>query len=99
MESQKMKNSRFSANLKSHLTSLAVASVAACIFAGCGKQEIQTYRVAKEDNQSPTLPAGHKHAGAAAGERPSPPHVHSNVPEGWQELQADGMRVASYQIT
>ena len=90
-----MNNKRFSASLK--LSSLpAATALTAFILAGCGKSEIQTYRVAKEDNQPAAAPAAHGHAGA---ERPSPSHVHSDVPEGWQQRPAEGMRVASYQIT
>ena len=95
-----MNDNRFSANQKSHLPGVAIACLAVFIFAGCGKSEIQTYRVAKDDNQPPAVPAGHNQAATtSSAERPSPPHVHSDVPEGWQQVQAEGMRVASYQIT
>jgi hypothetical protein len=80
------------------VSAATVLTLSASLFCGCGNSEIQTYRVAKEDTQPPAIDAAHGQAGAGA-ERPALPHVHSDVPEGWQEVQAEGMRVAAYQIT
>lgn len=75
---------------KSILTFIATA----CLAAGCGKSEIKTYRVAKEER--PPLPApANAHATGGA---PSLPHVHGDTPAGWQELPPERMRVASFQI-
>jgi hypothetical protein len=87
-----MKNNRFSSIRKFHLSTAAV--ILASLLAGCGKSEIQTYRVAKEDSQSTPVPP-HEHLAA---DRPAVPHVHSTVPEGWNEVQREGIRAASYQV-
>src|SRR5687767_2447778 len=76
---------------------LATASILlASLSAGCGKSEIQTYRVAKDTEPPPNIAA---HGHGAESQRPEPPHVHSDVPAGWQQIQPEGMRVAAYQIT
>lgn len=78
------------------LSAPTAAAALAFLLIGCGNSEIQTYRVAKEDNQTPSVPTTHAHEGA---QRPALPHVHSEVPAGWQEVKPEGMRVASYQIS
>src|SRR5690349_21145250 len=93
MKSQ-MKN-RFSLLPTNSLPVVIVFSATALFLGGCGKTEIETYRVAKEDNQPPPTSSA-PHGGM---ERPAVPHVHGDVPAGWNERQAEGMRVASYQIT
>jgi len=91
-ESLKMKND-FSFIFR--LSAPTAAAALAFLFIGCGNSEIQTYRVAKEANQ-PVVPDAHAHEAA---ERPALPHVHSEVPAGWQEVKPEGMRVSSYQIS
>jgi hypothetical protein len=96
MKSQEMNNDHASRSLKIQRSAACAAAVVwASLFAGCGNSEIQTYRVAKEDNQPPALPASH----GQAADRPAVPHVHSEIPAGWQEVQAEGMRVASYKVS
>ncbi len=90
-----MKNHHDSLTIR--LSAAASAAVLGLFFAGCGQSEIQTYRVAKEDNQPTAIQGGHSHGGET--ERPAVPHVHSDVPEGWQQVQPEGMRVAAYRIT
>ena len=71
-----------------------LAAISAAFLAGCGDSEIKTYRVAKEENPLPDIPTQ-----TGPGARPAIPHVHSDVPQGWIEGQAEGMRVATYRIS
>jgi hypothetical protein len=94
MKPQQMNDNQSSPNRR--MAATAAAIVLASLWTGCGNSEIQTYRVAKEDNQPPEVASAH---GQANAQRPPVPHVHSDVPEGWQEVKPEGMRVASYQIS
>jgi len=95
------------------LTSLLFLPVA-----GCHRDEVKTYRVAKDQNQpqpqsapamstdspNPTLPPGHpdiSSASAAPGLAASGsarPQLTWQTPEGWTEVPAGEMRVASFKI-
>jgi hypothetical protein len=95
------------------LTSLLFLPVA-----GCHRDEVKTYRVAKDQNQpqpqsapamstdspNPTLPPGHpdiSSASAAPGLAASGsarPQLTWQMPEGWTEVPAGEMRVASFKI-
>jgi hypothetical protein len=86
--------------------------------AGCHRDEVKTYRVAKDQNQpqpqsapamptdspNPTLPPGHpdiSSASAAPGLAASGsarPQLTWQTPEGWTEVPAGEMRVASFKI-
>ena len=90
-----MRNDKFS-KLAHNLALSAVSLGATILTVGCGDTEIKTYRVAKEDNQPPVV---HNHTGAPMADRPTIPHLHSEVPEGWRELPPEKMRVASYTIS
>lgn len=81
--------------LTHRVTAAGIAGLAG-VLVGCGDAEIKTYRVAKDDQSSPKL---HAHNDAPGRERPALPHLHSEVPPGWQELAPEKMRVASYQVT
>jgi hypothetical protein len=76
------------------------SGAAALLFAaGCGgSTEIKTYRVAKEDSHAQVAHAQASAAGATT-ERPAIPHIHGEAAQGWQEMQPEKMRVASYRIT
>jgi hypothetical protein len=90
-----MRNDKFARRTEN--LALSAMALATTLFAvGCGDTEIKTYRVAKEDNQPPVV---HNHTGAPVAERPTLPHLHSEVPEGWRELPPEKMRVASYTIS
>jgi len=90
---------------KPHFTRTAgigLAAFCAAFLAGCGDSEIKTYRVAKDDSAPPRVPPAPAapFAGGGAPERPSAPlpHLHWALPQGWTELQPDGMRVASFLV-
>ncbi|MGZ8899042.1 MAG: hypothetical protein ACXW3Z_03020 [Limisphaerales bacterium] len=79
---------------------LACGSVALLLGAGCGgSTEIKTYKVAKEDSHTAHVAEARSSVASAMGERPSIPHIHGDAAEGWQALQPEKMRVASYRIT
>jgi hypothetical protein len=88
------------------------------LLAGCHRDEVKTYRVAKDQDQpqpqsapalptdspNPTLPPGHpdiSSASAAPGLAASgsaPPQLAWQTPDGWTEMPAGEMRVASFKI-
>ncbi len=63
--------------------------------AGCGRGQIEEYRVAKEQApmQATALPPGHPDASMAA-----PPSLGYKRPAGWQEAPPGQMRVASFRV-
>src|SRR5437016_4990556 len=64
--------------------------------AGCGRDDIQVYRVAKETpSAEPPTPMG---AHGSDQEQPPVPRVRFKLPAGWQERPATSMRVASFAI-
>lgn len=90
------------------LTSLLFLPVA-----GCHRDEVKTYRVAKDQNQpqpqsapamstdspNPTLPPGHPDiSSASAASGSAQPQLTWKTPEGWMEVPSGEMRVASFKI-
>ena len=65
------------------------------ILAGCGRNDIQVYRVAKEASPAPpaALPSGHPDTSGAA-----TPTLKYKLPPGWQEVAPGEMRVASFRV-
>jgi len=68
----------------------------AAVLAGCGRNDAQVYRVAKEpaspEAAAPGVPAGHP-------ESPSgPPRLQWKLPAGWEEVPPGQMRVASFRV-
>ena len=68
--------------------------------AGCGRNDVQVYRVGKEQPQPPpgqgtdaaALPPGHPEVSAP------PPGLKWTLPTGWEEVPPGQMRVASFRI-
>jgi len=81
------------------LRRLASGALLVSLMAGCDRNEIKVYRVAKEPAAPPTasapgdLPAGHPDVGA-----PAQPRLAWKTPEGWNEVTPGEMRVASFNI-
>ena len=73
-------------------------ALALCIgvFAGCGRNDIQVYRVAKaqEAGLPSALPQGHPDISAGTGS----PTLKYKVPSGWQEVAPGEMRAASFRV-
>ena len=73
------------------------------VLAGCGRDEVVTYRAPKEASGSVAVEAnagGHNHSVTAA-EAPRPAGKGLSVrelPEGWTESAGSGMRIVSYSI-
>ncbi|HEU5395578.1 MAG TPA: hypothetical protein VFV81_00325, partial [Verrucomicrobiae bacterium] len=85
----------------------AATGVAVLLAAGCKRQdnEIQTYRIAKDQPATATtnaeLPAGHPDiaGGAAAmGSAPAASPLTWTTPAGWTEVPPSEMRVASFKV-
>jgi hypothetical protein len=75
------------------------AGITALLMIGCGgESEIKTYRVAKEDSHTHAVSASATAAGAMSQQRPNIPHIHGDAAQGWEEMQPEKMRVASYRI-
>jgi hypothetical protein len=83
---------------------LSNARAAACVtglavlafVAGCGRDDVKVYRVAKEKPSTPspaTMPAGHPDITGAGG-----PQLKWKTPEGWNEVPPGEMRVASFSV-
>lgn len=78
-----------------------LTSVLGLILAGCGRNDIQVYRVSKDeskpaapDQSAGMMPPGHPDMGADSG----PPSISYTLPQGWQEAPPGQMRVASFRI-
>jgi len=78
----------------------------AVLAAGCGKDEVRVYEVAKDTNSPAALtatdaqPAAAPRTTAAAGPSAGSPKVPWTIPAEWQERpNASGMRLASYGVT
>src|SRR5258708_18135668 len=71
-------------------------ALTASIFSGCGRNDVQVYRVAKEQPQAQAepagLPTGHP---STAGALPS---LKYSLPAGWEETAPGQMRVASFHV-
>src|SRR5215471_7590921 len=67
---------------------------------GCGRDDVQVYKVAKEmpqrqvegQAQAAALPAGHPEVPGA------PPKLKYKLPSGWQETTPGQMRLASFHV-
>ncbi len=70
--------------------------VLAAALAGCGRNNVQVYQVAKEQAQAPpiAMPPGHPDTSGGA---PSPA-LKYKVPAGWQEVAPGEMRAASFRV-
>jgi hypothetical protein len=65
----------------------------AAALAGCGRNDVEVYRVARE--QAPVeaaMPAGHPGAGSGA------PRLQWKLPAGWEEVAPGPMRLASFRV-
>ncbi len=67
------------------------AAVMLLVATACGRQEITSYSVPKEET-GPPPPAADPHRGSA----PSAPQLRWEVPAGWEEQAAGGMRLARF---
>src|SRR5713226_651036 len=63
--------------------------------AGCGRDDIQVYRIAKEQ---PSAPEAKANMPETSQDEAAAPHIQWKLPLGWQERPASSMRVASFTI-
>src|SRR6266550_4327612 len=83
---------RYNLRFTHHWTALAHLAFAA----GCGRDDVKAYRVAKENPSPPPLaamPTGHPDVSTA-----SSPQLKWKTPEGWNEVPPGEMRVASFNV-
>ena len=62
---------------------------------GCGKEDIRVYRVPKEQPQPALAALDDVHDPV---EKATPPVLRWNLPDGWEEKPANGMRVGSFAV-
>jgi hypothetical protein len=67
--------------------------LAAALLAGCGRDDIKVYRIAKDDSTAPNPAAAADQTGAPQ------PQLRWTLPAGWQEKAPGRMRVASFTVT
>jgi hypothetical protein len=67
------------------------AATLALVLAGCKRDEVQVYKVSKE---TPAL----KQTDMAASGAPARPQLQWTAPEGWEQLPAGDLRVASFKV-
>jgi len=73
--------------------------LAAILAAGCGREQVQVYQVAKDESavappMQQGMPAAHPEIGGAGA-----PQLTWKTPEGWQEAPPGPMRLASFNVT
>jgi hypothetical protein len=80
--------------------SMMASALLAALLAGCGRNDIQVYRVSKDeakpaaqDQTASGMPAGHPEVGESAA-----PTLKYTLPAGWQEAPPGQMRVASFRV-
>ena len=81
----------------------AMGLLLALAVSGCGRNDVQVYRVAKDQAPSqeqtptsdptPAMPPGHPEVSAGGA-----PSLNYKVPSGWQEAPAGQMRVAAFRV-
>src|SRR5471030_2842972 len=81
---------------------LALLTLAAIALAGCGRDDVKVYHVAKDDSATP--PPSQTAGQAIAPEQspatpPQLPQLQWTLPAGWQEKTPGQMRVASFTVT
>jgi hypothetical protein len=82
---------------------LGVGLVISGMVAGCGREDVQVYRVSKDQPaanpaQAPgpaaAMPSGHPDMGGGG----APPSLSYKMPSGWQEAPAGQMRAAAFRV-
>jgi hypothetical protein len=68
----------------------------AALLTGCGGEDVQVYRVAKDTSTKAENGAQHNHA--AAGSTRSGPTLDWKLPQDWEETPASEMRFASFRV-
>lgn len=77
----------------------AVIVLAAFALAGCEKNDVKVYHVAKEEASVPPVTATEVAARAHGEMAAATPQLHWTLPPGWTEKTASNMRVASFEAT
>ena len=89
---------RMSGQKRPWMTGIAAAGVAV-VLVGCGRNEVQVYRVAKEPaSAAAPAPAGDNLPPGHPDTTPSTPSLQWKLPPGWQETPPGEMRVASFRV-
>jgi hypothetical protein len=86
--------------VKFNILSFVTAGSLIAALAGCGRDDVRTYRVPKETQppqqlaQAQPLPADHPDISGT----PARPAIQAKAPAGWEEAPLGAMRVASYRV-
>ncbi|HYG33878.1 MAG TPA: hypothetical protein VEC99_03790 [Clostridia bacterium] len=67
--------------------------------AGCGRNDVTVYRVAKEQATPQSAHAHHAHDHSAEQAAGAPAALHYKVPAGWEETTPGEMRAASFKVS
>ena len=95
-------------SLSRRFGSVIVLAAAAAIVAGCGRDDVKVYQVAKDNSSAPapapssdaaTPPPAMDAAAAPAQSGNALPQFQFALPPGWQQVPASQMRVASFAVT
>jgi len=74
------------------------AGALAVVLAGCGKEEVKTYRVAKESAPHAAAATENPHGANPHGAMATPARIEYKTPAGWEAKPASAMRAASFAI-
>jgi hypothetical protein len=77
--------------MKLNLSAMLVAAT----LVGCGQNDVQVYRVAKEQQAAQSVPAS---GGSATDAAEASPRLQWKLPAGWKEVPPGEMRVASFAV-
>jgi hypothetical protein len=75
----------------------ACAVVLVAAFAGCSRDDVKVYRIEKD--QSAAQPPASGLPAPAQGDMAAQPQLTWTLPDGWKEVPASGMRVASFAVS
>lgn len=78
---------------KTSLNTLVLAT-ATLLLAGCGRDDVQVYQVAKESAAPAAMPAGHPEVSGQS----AAPQLEWTLPAGWEQVSPGEMRLASFKI-
>jgi hypothetical protein len=80
------------------IRNLALLTLTAIALAGCGRDDVKVYHVAKDDSAAPQ-PVQITAPEQNSATQPQQPQLQWTLPDGWQEIAPSQMRVASFTVT
>ncbi len=80
------------------LNRFATLAWATLLFAGCGRNDIQVYRVAKDSSTPAAPPMASPHGPDGMPAAPAAPALRWKLPDAWEEVAPGEMRAASFRV-